>query len=123
MASFLKDLDSLVKEASLQVLIKMFESFSKAEISNTIDPVELIGILVSEIVRREPSATVKSAFCTLTILLVTLYHGPIEIVRAHLLTSPPILFMLLNEHVAEEQPELKGHENAFILLSHAPSYS
>jgi hypothetical protein len=59
MVSFIGDQNSLVKEVSLLVLIKMIETYK--EIEHIIKPPELIIILLDEIKLRRPAATVKGA--------------------------------------------------------------
>jgi hypothetical protein len=59
MVSFIGDQNSLVKEVSLLVLIKMIEAYK--EIEHIIKPPELIIILLDEIKLRRPAATVKGA--------------------------------------------------------------
>ena len=69
MVSFVGDPNSLVKEAALQVLIKIIESFNAEEIEPTIAPAKLITTLLDEIRLRRPAATVKGAIWTLIGLL------------------------------------------------------
>lgn len=76
MVSFVGDPNSLVKEASLQVLIRIVESFRAEEIEPTINPVKLIETLLDEIRLRRPSATVKGAIWTLIGLLFKSYDRP-----------------------------------------------
>ena len=76
MVSFVGDPNSLVKEASLQVLIRIIESFNSEEIEPTIKPVKLIETLLDEIRLRRPSATVKGAIWTLIGLLFKAYDRP-----------------------------------------------
>jgi hypothetical protein len=67
MVSFIGDQNSLVKEVSLLVLIKMIETYK--EIEHIIKPPELIIILLDEIKLRRPAATVKGAIWQLVGLL------------------------------------------------------
>lgn len=67
MVSFIGDQNSLVKEVSLLVLIKMIETYK--EIEHIIKPSELIIILLDEIKLRRPAATVKGAIWQLVGLL------------------------------------------------------
>ena len=85
MVSFVGDPNSLVKEASLQVIIKIVESFKAEEIEPTINPVKLIKTLLDEIRLRRPSATVKGAIWTLIGLLLKTYDRPE--VQAHIETA------------------------------------
>ena len=74
MVSFVGDANSLVKEASLQVLVKIVESFNAAEIETTVNPVKLVETLLDEIKLRRPSAAVKGAIWTLIGLLLKSYN-------------------------------------------------
>jgi hypothetical protein len=59
MVSFLGDQNSLVKEVSLLVMIKIIETYK--EIEPIIKPTDLILTLLDEIKLRRPAATVKGA--------------------------------------------------------------
>ena len=61
MLSFISDPNSLVKEASLQVLIKIIETFNSKEIEEIIRPKKMMTDLLDEIKLRRPSASVKGA--------------------------------------------------------------
>ena len=106
MVSFVGDPNSLVKEASLQVLIRIIESFKAEEIESTINPVKLIKTLLDEIKLRRPSATVKGAIWTLIGLLFKAYDTPG--VQAFKKEAQRILFIMLQEHVKQDRPELKA---------------
>ena len=105
MVSFVGDPNSLVKEASLQVLIKIIESFNAEEIEPTIAPARLVDTLLNEIKLRRPSATVKGAIWT----LIGLLHKEYERQTADFQqTSQRVLYMSLDEHVKQDQPQLKA---------------
>ena len=76
MVSFVGDPNSLVKEASLQVLIKIIETFNAEEIEPTIAPAKLVVTLLDEIKLRRPSATVKGAIWSLIGLILREYQKP-----------------------------------------------
>lgn len=69
--SFRGDTNSLVKESSLQLLIKVIESYehTSKDIDNIIKPRDLMIMLLDEIKLRKPSASVKGAIWTLVGLL------------------------------------------------------
>jgi len=79
MISFLGDQNSLVKEVSLFVLIKIIETYK--EIEQIIKPAELILTLLDEIKLRRPAATVKGAIWQLIGLLHSQYP---QQVNAHI---------------------------------------
>lgn len=74
MVSFLGDANSLVKEASLHVIIKIIESFNAEEIEPIITPTKLLHTLLDEIKLRRPSGAVKGAIWTLIGLLHKQYE-------------------------------------------------
>ena len=106
MVSFVGDPNSLVKEASLQVLIKIIESFNAEEIEPVILPARLIATLLDEIKLRRPSATVKGAIWILIGLLHKSYER--QTVQPYLQESQRVLSMMLSEHVKQDKPELKA---------------
>jgi hypothetical protein len=67
--SFRSDQNSLVKEASLQLLIKLVETFPSMEIEAAVRPRDLMVLLLDEIKLRRPSASVKGAIWNLVGLL------------------------------------------------------
>jgi hypothetical protein len=69
MISFFGDPNYLVKEAGLQVLIKIMESFDVKELLPILQPVKLLDKLLDEIKLRKPSASVKGAIWQLVGML------------------------------------------------------
>ena len=67
--SFRSDTNSLVKESSLSLLIKIIETFNTREIENLIKPRETMIMLLDEIKLRKPTASVKGTIWTLVGLL------------------------------------------------------
>ena len=67
--TFVGDPNYLVKEAAVQVLIKIIESFDVEELLPIIKPIKLLDTLLDEIKLRRPSASVKGAIWTLVGLL------------------------------------------------------
>ena len=65
--SFRSDTNSLVKESSLQLLIKIIETFDQIEA--IIRPKDLMIVMLDEIKLRRPSASVKGAIWNLVGLL------------------------------------------------------
>ena len=106
MVSFIGDPNSLVKEASLQVLIKIIESFNADEIEPIIVPQKLLSTLLDEIKLRRPSATVKGAIWT----LIGLLHKNYERLTANELeTSQRVQLMELEMHVkVDDKHQLKA---------------
>jgi len=60
------DPNSLVKEASLQVLLQMLDHYPAAVLVKVLSPKELVNRLLDEIKLRKPSASVKGAIWQLT---------------------------------------------------------
>jgi len=73
MLSFIGDPNSLVKEAALQVLVKVIESFNKKEIEVIVKPEELMIKLLDELKLRQNSGSVKGALWMLIGLLHASY--------------------------------------------------
>jgi hypothetical protein len=73
--SFRSDQNSLVKESSLQLLIKLIETFEKTgkDLSSFVRPKDLLVMMLDEIKLRRPSASVKGAIWTLIGLLHAKY--------------------------------------------------
>jgi hypothetical protein len=69
MLSFVSDANSLVKEASLQLIIKLLETFPSGELTNILDPQNLLIKMLDEIKLRRPSASVRGALWHLVGLL------------------------------------------------------
>ena len=67
--SFRSDQNSLVKESSLQLLIKLVESYPAREIEEIVRPKDLMVVMLDEIKLRRPSASVKGAIWNLVGLL------------------------------------------------------
>jgi hypothetical protein len=63
------DSNSLVKESSLQLLIKIIETFPSAEIETIVRPADLLIKMLDEIKLRRPSASVRGAIWNLVGLL------------------------------------------------------
>jgi hypothetical protein len=63
------DSNSLVKESSLQLLIKIIENFPSGEIQTIIRPADLMIKMLDEIKLRRPSASVRGAIWNLVGLL------------------------------------------------------
>ena len=105
MVSFVGDPNSLVKEAAVQVLIKIIETFNAQEIQATIQPVKLLQTLLDEIKLRRPSASVKGAIWTLIGLLHSKYDH--EVAEQHG-ESQKVLYMMLEEQVKAAKPEIKA---------------
>jgi len=82
LASFLGDQNSLVKEASIQVLIRLIETYT--EIEAVIRPSDLMLTLLDEIKLRRPTASVKGAIWTLVGLMHTRYRN---LVHQHIVES------------------------------------
>jgi len=59
----------LVKESSLQLLIKILETFPSGEIESIIRPGDLMVKMLDEIKLRRPSASVKGAIWNMVGLL------------------------------------------------------
>ena len=78
MVSFVGDPNSLVKEAAVQVLIKVIETYNSLEIQETIQPAKLLLTMIDEIKLRRPSATVKGAIWSLIGLLHREYDHEIN---------------------------------------------
>lgn len=75
MVSFVGDPNYLVKDAGLQVLIKIIESFDAEELLPIIKPVKLLDTLLDEIKLRKPSASVKGTIWSLVGLLHQKYDN------------------------------------------------
>jgi hypothetical protein len=58
-----------VKESSLQLLLKIIETFNHKEIEGLVKPKELMIMLLDEIKLRKPSASVKGTIWNLVGLL------------------------------------------------------
>ena len=71
MVSFISDQQSSVREASLQMLIKLIDTYK--EIEPIIKPKELINTLLDEIKLRKASASVKGSIWQLIGLLHAQY--------------------------------------------------
>jgi hypothetical protein len=67
--SFRSDSNSLVKEASLHLLLYIIEEFNHVEIEGIIKPRELMVMLLDEIKLRRPSASVKGTIWNMVGLL------------------------------------------------------
>ena len=57
--TFAGDPNSLVKEAALQLLLKILRSYPNAELTKIFEPTQLLTRLLDEIKLRRPSASVK----------------------------------------------------------------
>ncbi len=101
--SFRSDQNSLVKEASLQLLIKLVESFPPKEIEVTVKPRDLMIILLDEIKLRRPSASVKGAIWNLVGLLHEKYG-----LDDYRVESQDVQFISLMEQMKSEKPEIKA---------------
>lgn len=101
--SFRSDQNSLVKEASLQLLIKLVESFPAKEIEGTVKPKDLMIILLDEIKLRRPSASVKGAIWNLVGLLHERYG-----LDDYRVESQDVQFISLMEQMKSEKPEIKA---------------
>jgi len=73
LVSFRSDQNSLVKEVSLQLVIKILEHFNTQEIESIMKPDTLIVILLDEIKLRRPAASVKGTIWHLIGLLLSKY--------------------------------------------------
>jgi hypothetical protein len=93
----------LVKEASLQLLIKLVESFPAKEIEVTVKPKDLMIILLDEIKLRRPSASVKGAIWNLVGLLHEKYG-----LDDYRVESQDVQFISLMEQMKSEKPEIKA---------------
>lgn len=69
MLSFRSDPNSLVRESSLQMVIKIIDTFNIKEIEGLVKPRDMIVMLLDEIKLRKPSASVKGTIWTLVGLL------------------------------------------------------
>lgn len=67
--SFRSDGNSLVKESSLSLVVKIIETFNSREIEPLIKPKDMMIMLLDEIKLRRPSASVKGTIWTLVGLL------------------------------------------------------
>ena len=87
-------------------MIKIVESFNAEEIEPIIAPAKLIETLLDEVKLRLPSASVKGAIWTLIGLLHKEYS--LQSVQETVPTSQRVLFMMLQEHVQKDKPEMKA---------------
>lgn len=103
--SFRSDPNSLVKESSLQLLIKIIETFeqSKQDIDKIIRPRDLMVMMLDEIKLRRPSASVKGAIWTLVGLLHERYG--LDEFRVE---SQDVMFIELRNQMSSEKPEIKA---------------
>jgi hypothetical protein len=101
--SFRSDQNSLVKEASLQMLIKIVESFPAKELESIVKPKDLMIILLDEIKLRRPSASVKGAIWNMVGLLHEKYG--LDDFRVE---SQDVQFLSLIEQMKSEKPEIKA---------------
>lgn len=104
--SFRSDQNSLVKEASLQLLIRLieiFESTSK-EIEGIVRPKDLMILMLDEIKLRKPSASVKGAIWN----LVGLLHERYPCLDEFRVESQDVMFIQLMEQMKSEKPEIKA---------------
>jgi hypothetical protein len=106
MVSFVGDQNSLVKEAALQVLIKIIEIYNADEIEKIISPNKMLQTLLDEIKLRRPSATVKGAIWTLVGLILSKYK--VQTQEEFLASSQKVNFLMLNEQVRTDKPEMKA---------------
>ncbi len=93
----------MVKEASLQLLIKLIESFPAKEIETIVKPKDLLIILLDEIKLRRPSASVKGAIWNLVGLLHEKYG--LDEFRVE---SQDVQFISLIEQMKSDKPEIKA---------------
>lgn len=105
MISFFGDPNHLVKEAGLQVLIKIIENFDNKELLPIIQPVKLLDKLLDEIKLRRPSASVKGAIWQLVGLLHQKYD---ELVNNRLVESQDVCLQSLQDQVRANKPEMKA---------------
>lgn len=105
MISFFGDPNHLVKEAGLQVLIKIIENFDNKELLPIIQPVKLLDKLLDEIKLRRPSASVKGAIWQLVGLLHQKYD---ELVNNRLVESQDVCLQSLQDQVRANKPEIKA---------------
>jgi hypothetical protein len=103
--SFRSDSNSLVKESSLQLLIKLIETFqaSSRELETIIKPKDLMIMMLDEIKLRRPSASVKGAIWTMVGLLHERFG--LEDFRVE---SQDVMFIQLTEQMKSEKPEIKA---------------
>jgi hypothetical protein len=105
MITFFGDPNYLVKEAGLQVLIKIIESFDTNELLPIIQPVSMLDKLLDEIKLRKPSASVKGAIWQLVGLL---HHKYDNLVNARLVESQDVCLQSLQDQVKASKPEIKA---------------
>lgn len=103
--SFRSDHNSLVKEASVQLLIKLIETFesTQREIEGVIKPRDLMVMLLDEIKLRRPSASVKGAIWNLVGLLHERYG-----IDEFRMESQDVMFIQLMEQMKADKPEIKA---------------
>ncbi|CDW71353.1 dna-dependent protein kinase catalytic subunit [Stylonychia lemnae] len=102
--SFRSDHNSLVKESSLQLLIKIIETFNSKEIEEMIRPNDMMVMLLDEIKLRKPSATVKGTIWT----LIGLLHEKYEQLNDFKVESQDVGFQELVAQMKSEKPEIKA---------------
>ena len=103
--TFRSDQNSLVKESSLQLLIKLIETFehSSEDIASIIKPKELLIMMLDEIKLRRPSASVKGAIWNLIGLLHEKYG-----LNDYRIESQDVMFIQLMDQMKAEKPEIKA---------------
>ena len=101
--SFVSDQNSLVKEASLQLLIKIIETFPAGEIESIVRPQDLLVKMLDEIKLRRPSASVRGALWTLVGLLHDKYG-----LNNFRVESQDVMFIQLDEQMKAPSPEIKA---------------
>ncbi len=92
--SFRSDQNSLVKESSLQLLIKLIDTFERTgeDIAAIIKPKDLLIMMLDEIKLRKPSASVKGAIWYLVGLLHEKYG-----LNDYRIESQDVMFIQLME--------------------------
>ena len=103
MVSFISDQQSSVREASLQMLIKLIDTYK--EIEPIIKPRELMNTLLDEIKLRKASASVKGSIWQLIGLLHAQYPS---LTSDRLQESQVIQFKMLKEQASDTRPEIKA---------------
>lgn len=93
----------MVKEASLQLLIRLIETYPAREIEAVVKPKDLLALMLDEIKLRRPSASVKGAIWNLVGLLHEKYG-----LDEYRVESQDVMFIQLMEQMKAEKPEIKA---------------
>ena len=105
MRSFLGDPNSLVKEAALQLLLRIIDHYHSAALMPIIQPKELVNRLLDEIKLRRPSASVKGTIWNLIGVCHKKFGAELQEFR---IESQDQMYRELKDQLGSSKPEFRS---------------